>query len=77
MEVLRTGVAWTEFFQIHMSTFEEAVEIASNAKLNVKATRYGTHGHHMGSLNRPGPMDLTMLKATIRASNFERATQHL
>ena len=42
MEGLRTGVASTEVFRVHPSTFEEVVDVASNAEFNFKASRYGT-----------------------------------
>ena len=45
MEGLRTGVARTEVFCVHPSTFEEAVDITLNAEYDSKAARYGTHGH--------------------------------
>ena len=45
MEGLLTGVARTEVFRVHPSTFEEAVDIALNAEFTFKAARYGTHGH--------------------------------
>ena len=34
MEGLRTGIARTEVFRVHPSTFEEAVSIAQNAEHN-------------------------------------------
>ena len=45
MEGLRTGVARTEVFCVHPSTFEEAMDIALSAEFNFIAARYGTHGH--------------------------------
>ena len=39
MECLRTGVAQTEVFRVHPSTFEAAVDIALNAEFNFKAAR--------------------------------------
>ena len=35
MEGLRTGVARTEVFRVHPSTFEDAVDIALNAEFNL------------------------------------------
>ena len=52
MEGPRTWVAQTEVFRVHPSNFEEAVDIALNAELNFKATRYGTHGHAQNSFDR-------------------------
>ena len=34
MEVLRTGVARTEVFRVHLTSFEAAVDIALNAEFN-------------------------------------------
>ena len=44
MEGLRTGVARTEVFRVHPSTFEEAVSIAQNAEHNFKSARLGWNG---------------------------------
>ena len=41
MEGLRTGVARTEVFQVHSSSFEEAVSISQNAEHNFKSARLG------------------------------------
>ena len=59
MEGLRTGVARTEVFRVHPSTFEEAVDIALNAEFNFKAARYGTHGHAHRSFDGAEYMDLS------------------
>ena len=56
MERLRTGVARTEVFRVHPSTFEEAVDVTLNAELNFKAARYGTHYQNASSAE---PMDLS------------------
>ena len=45
MEGLRTGVARTEVFRVHPSTFEEAVSIAQNAENNFKSARLGWNGY--------------------------------
>ena len=37
---LRTGVARTEIFRVHSSTFEKTVDIDLNAELNFKVARY-------------------------------------
>ena len=42
MKGFRSGVAKTEAFRGHPSTFEEAVDVAVNADFNGKADRYGT-----------------------------------
>uniref|UniRef100_M4BZY7 Uncharacterized protein n=1 Tax=Hyaloperonospora arabidopsidis (strain Emoy2) TaxID=559515 RepID=M4BZY7_HYAAE len=69
MEGLRTGVARTEDFRVHPSTFEEAVRIAHNAEHNFKSARLGWNGYNPSSErenststpagNRPEPMDLS------------------
>ena len=65
MEGLRTGVARTEVFRVHSTSFEAAVDIALNAEFNFKAARFGIHGYNpnsancFSSLNRPEPMDLS------------------
>ena len=59
MEEVRTGVAQTEVFQVHPSTFEEEVDIALNAELNFKAYLYCTHGHAQKSFERAKTMDLS------------------
>uniref|UniRef100_A0AAV1UTS9 Uncharacterized protein n=1 Tax=Peronospora matthiolae TaxID=2874970 RepID=A0AAV1UTS9_9STRA len=58
MEGLRTGIARTEVFRYHPSTFEEAVDISLHAEFNFKAARYGTHGHARRSFDGDKPMDL-------------------
>ena len=89
MEGLRTGVARTEVFRVHPSTFEEAVDIALNAEFNFKAARYGTHGHAQSSFGGPEPMDLSHvddddaeLQAVEQQRNIRRcymcgSTKHL
>ena len=59
MEGLRTRVARTDFFCLHPSTFEEAVDIALNAELIFKAARYGAHGHAQSSFDRAETVDLS------------------
>eukprot|EP00644_Phytophthora_capsici_P017437 jgi/Phyca11/50649/gw1.67.88.1 len=41
MEGLRTGAARTEVFRVHLASFEEAVNVALNAKYNFKSARLG------------------------------------
>ena len=66
MEGLRTGVARTELFRVHPTSFEAAVDIALSAKFNLKAALFGTHGYNpnstnsFSSFNRPEPMDLSL-----------------
>uniref|UniRef100_A0AAV1UGG2 Retrotransposon gag domain-containing protein n=1 Tax=Peronospora matthiolae TaxID=2874970 RepID=A0AAV1UGG2_9STRA len=69
MEGLRTGVARTEVFRVHPSTFEEAVRIALNAEHNFNSARLGRNGCNPCSVRanfsgataykRPEPMDLS------------------
>ena len=59
MEGLRTGVARTEVFRVHPSTFEKAVDIALNTEFNFKADRYNTHGHTQYLFDKAEPMDLS------------------
>ena len=83
MEGLHPGVARTEVFRVHPSTFEKAVGIALNAEFNFKAARYGTQGYHPNSSslsnqsNRPVPMDLSLaeeaeLQAVEQRGNIRR-----
>ena len=68
MEGLRTGVARTEVFRVHPSTFEEAARIALDAEHNFKSAKLGWNGYNPSSAranststpdgNRPEPMDL-------------------
>ena len=46
MEGLRTGVARTEVFRVHPTSFDAAVDIALNAEFNLKADRFGTYGYN-------------------------------
>ena len=72
MEGLRTGVAGTEVFRVHPSTFEEAVKIALNAEHNLKSARLGWNGYNPSSaranststsaVSRLEPMDLSLLR---------------
>ena len=72
MEGLRTGVAGTEVFRVHPSTFEEAVKIALNAEHNFKSARIGWNGYNPSSaranytstsaVSRLEPMDLSLLR---------------
>uniref|UniRef100_M4BYD3 Uncharacterized protein n=1 Tax=Hyaloperonospora arabidopsidis (strain Emoy2) TaxID=559515 RepID=M4BYD3_HYAAE len=66
MEGLRTGVARTEVFWVHPSTFEEAVRISFNGEHNFKSARLGWNGYNPRAnytstlaVNRPEPMDLS------------------
>ena len=62
MEGLRTGVARTEVFRVHPSTFEEAVDVALNAEFNLKAASYGTQCHMRTPLIRLSLWTSAMLK---------------
>ena len=49
MEGLLTGVARSEVFRVHPTSFEAAVDIALNAEFNFKAAHFGTHGYNSNS----------------------------
>uniref|UniRef100_A0AAV1U985 Retrotransposon gag domain-containing protein n=1 Tax=Peronospora matthiolae TaxID=2874970 RepID=A0AAV1U985_9STRA len=69
MKGLRTGIARTEVFRVHPSTFEEAVRTALNAEHDFKSAGLGWNGYNPRSVranysgttayNRPEPMDLS------------------
>ena len=69
LEGLRTGVARTEVFRVHPSTFEEAVRIALNTEHNFKSARLGWNGYYPSSeranytstltVNRPEMKDIS------------------
>ena len=71
MEGLRAGVARTEVFRVHPSTFKEAVDVALSAKLSFLATRYGKHYHNA---SRADPMDLSYAEdeAELHAAEQQR-----
>ena len=46
MEGRLTGVARTEVFRVHPSSFEEAVSIAQNAEHDFKSSRLGWNGYN-------------------------------
>ena len=71
MEGLRTGVARTEVFRVHPSTFEEAVDVALNAEFNFKAARYGTQYQNASTAE---PMDLSYAEdeAELHAAEQQR-----
>ena len=66
MEGLLTGVARTEVFRVHPTSFEAAMDIALNAEFNFKAARFVTHGYNpnsansFSSFNRPEPLGLSL-----------------
>ena len=75
MEGLRTGVARTEVFRVHPSTFEEAVDVALNAEFNFKASRYGTQCQNSSSFDKAEPMDLSHAEgeeAELQAAEQQR-----
>ena len=81
MEDLRTGVARTEVFRVHLTSFEAAVDIASNTEFNFKAARFGTHEHNpnsansFSSFNRPEPMEHSLSETDEEAEI--RAVEHI
>ena len=80
MEGLRTGVARTEVFRVHPTSFESAVDIALNAEFNFKAARFGTHGYKsnsansFSSFNSLEPMDLSL--AETDEESDRQAVEH-
>jgi hypothetical protein len=68
MEGLRTGVARTEIFRVHPTSFEEAVNVALNAEFNFKSARRGWTASQVSSSGAPDasngavPMDLSYAK---------------
>ena len=62
MEGLRMGVARTQLFRVHPTSFEAAVDIAVSAEFNFKTAHFGTHEYNtnlansFSSFNRPEPM---------------------
>ena len=81
MEGPQTGVARTELFQVHPTSFEAAVDIALNAEFNFKAAHFGTHGYNpnwensFSSFNRPEPMDLSLAE-TDEEAELRAVEQH-
>ncbi|GMF58289.1 unnamed protein product [Phytophthora fragariaefolia] len=59
MEGLRTGVARTEVFRTHPTSFEEAVNVALNAEFNFKSSRLGRNASYANPSSGPEPMDLS------------------
>ncbi|GMF39395.1 unnamed protein product [Phytophthora fragariaefolia] len=59
MEGLRTGVARTEVFRTHPTSFEEAVNVALNAEFNFKSSRLGWNASYANPSSGPEPMDLS------------------
>ena len=89
MEGLRTGIARTEIFRVHLSTIEEAVRIAPDAEHNFKSDRLGWNGYNPSSsranststpaVNRPEPMDLSYAEdegeVELQAAEHQRVVQ--
>ncbi|GMF59106.1 unnamed protein product [Phytophthora fragariaefolia] len=59
MEGLRTGVARTEGFRTHLTSFEEAVNVALNAEFKFKSSRLGWNAPYANPSSRPEPIDLS------------------
>ncbi|KAG2920212.1 hypothetical protein PC114_g6173 [Phytophthora cactorum] len=59
MEGLCTSAARTEVFRVHPTSFEEAVNVALNAKHSFRSARPGWYAGSAGSSNGPEPMDLS------------------
>ncbi|GMF51892.1 unnamed protein product [Phytophthora fragariaefolia] len=62
MEGLRTGVARTEVFRTHPTSFEEAVNVALNAEFNFKSSRLGWNASYANPSSGPEPMGLSYAK---------------
>ena len=58
MKRLRTGVARTTVFQVHPSTFEEAVSVALNAEFHFKAVFYVAPWNTSSSSDKADLMNL-------------------
>ncbi|GMF47931.1 unnamed protein product [Phytophthora fragariaefolia] len=74
MEGLQTGVARTEVFRTHPTSFEEAVNVALNAEFNFKSSRLGWDASYANPSSGPEPMDLSYAEDEEAAvlSNTER-----
>ncbi|GMF59805.1 unnamed protein product [Phytophthora fragariaefolia] len=59
MEGLRTGVARTEVFRTHSTSFEEAVNVELNAEFNFKSSRLGWNASYANPSSGPEPMELS------------------
>ena len=79
---LNEGVARTEFFRSHPSTFEEAVAIALRAEFDFKPARVSTPVYRSNywnasvAPNMPEPMDLSLVEAgeeTLQAADHHTA----
>ncbi|POM63237.1 polyprotein, partial [Phytophthora palmivora] len=71
MDGLRTGVAHTEVFRSHPSSFEEAVAVALNAEHNFRSARMGWSVPQASPPEGPVPMDLSYAEdeaAELRAA---------
>uniref|UniRef100_M4BU32 Gag protein n=1 Tax=Hyaloperonospora arabidopsidis (strain Emoy2) TaxID=559515 RepID=M4BU32_HYAAE len=83
-----TGIARTEVFRVHPSTFEEAVRISLNGEHNFKSARLGWNGYNPSSaranststlaVNRPETMDLSCAEdegeVELQAAEQQRVT---
>lgn len=83
MEGLRTGVARTEVFRVHPTSFEEAVTVALNAEFNYRSARWGSNAPQASSAgassssNGPEPMDLSYADAEEEEAELQAAEQRL
>ncbi|GMF21234.1 unnamed protein product [Phytophthora fragariaefolia] len=62
MEGLRTGVARTEVFRTHPTSFKEDVNVALNAEFNFKSSRLGWNASYANPSSGPEPMDLSYVE---------------
>ncbi|GMG16912.1 unnamed protein product [Phytophthora fragariaefolia] len=75
MEGLRTGVARSEVFRTHPTSFEEAVNVALNSEFNFKSLQLGWNASYANLSSGPEPMDLSYTEdenAELRAAEQRR-----
>ena len=81
MEGLCTGVARTEVFRVHLTSFKAAADVALNADFDFKAAHLGTHGYNpnlvnsFSSLNRLENMDPSLAE-TYEEADIGAVEQH-
>ena len=81
MEGLLTGVARSEVFRVHPTSFDAAVNIALSAEFNFKKAHFGIHGYNpnsansFSSFNSTKPMDLTLAETDVEAE-LQAIEQH-
>ena len=68
------GVVRTAVFCVRPSTFEETVDVVSNAVFSFKADLYGTQWDNLSSVGKAQPMDLSHAEeeAQLQAAEHQR-----